>query len=277
MSHARTWLITGASQGLGRFLAEAALEAGDRVALAVRKPTSVDDLVAKHPETAVAVRLDVTNHCEISSALVQAEGRLGPIDILMSNAGYVLVGAVEEATADQYRALFETNFFGALEVIRAVVPRMRARNAGHILAMSAMGGLVSSGGLAYYCATKAALESICEGLAQELAPLGIKVTIVEPGNFRTGVLGARTEAPVIAAYEATAGALRRRFASSGGTQMGDPKRAAEAIVALTRDPSPPLRLPLGRDAVERISAKLAQVAQEIARSKDVAIATAFPQ
>jgi NAD(P)-dependent dehydrogenase (short-subunit alcohol dehydrogenase family) len=141
--------------------------------------------------------------------------------------------------------------------------------------MSAMGGLVSSAGLTYYCATKAALESICEGLAQEVAPLGVKVTIIEPGNFRTNVLDARAEAAPITDYDATAGHLRRRFASSGGTQPGDPRRAGEAIFDVTRDPSPPLRLPLGADALERIGAKLDQVRQDIARTRSIAIATTF--
>jgi NAD(P)-dependent dehydrogenase (short-subunit alcohol dehydrogenase family) len=270
----RVWLITGASRGLGRSLAELALEEGDRVVLAVRDPSSVANLVHANSGRARAIKLDVSTHSQIQSAVIEAENHFGRVDILMSNAGYVLVGAVEEAGPTEYRTLFDTNFFGALEVIRAVLPAMRGRRSGHILAMSAMGGFVSSAGLAYYCATKAALESICEGLDQEVRPLG-NVTIVQPGNFRTSVIESRVVAPEILDYGETAGVLRRRFATTAGTQPGDPKLAARAIVAVTRERAPPLRLPLGADAIQRISAKLAQVREELERIKATALATTF--
>ncbi|MBV8534325.1 MAG: SDR family NAD(P)-dependent oxidoreductase [Alphaproteobacteria bacterium] len=273
----RVWLITGASRGLGLALAEAALAAGDRVVMAVRDPVAVQAVVASHPAAAAALRLDVAEPAKIAAAIAAAEAPFGPIDILMSNAGYVVVGTVEEVTPPQYRAVFETNFFGALEVLRETVPRMRARGRGHIMVMSAMGGFVSSGGLSYYCATKAALESICEALAQEMAPFGVHVTIVQPGNFRTGVLDAHVAAAANSVYRGSAAhKLRERFATTSGMQMGDPRRLAEACIAVTREPEPPLRLPLGRDAVERIRAKLAQVGAELAAYEATALGTDFP-
>jgi NAD(P)-dependent dehydrogenase (short-subunit alcohol dehydrogenase family) len=154
----RNWFITGASRGLGRSLAEFALEHGDRVVLAVRDPDSVASLVVGNSGRAAAVRLDVTSQAEIQTAITQAHAALGPIDILLNNAGYVVIGAVEEVGPETYRPIFETNFFGALEIMRAVVPSMRQRRKGHILTMSAMGGFIPGAGLAYYCATKAALE-----------------------------------------------------------------------------------------------------------------------
>ncbi len=276
-SKSRVWLITGASRGLGRSLAEVALQGGDRVVLAVRDPNSVRDLVADAKGNAAAIQLDVAAASSIKAAIAEAEKPFGPIDILMNNAGYVVVGTVEEVGAETYRAIFETNFFGALEIMREIIPRMRARRLGHILAMSAMGGFVSSGGLSYYCATKAALESICEGLAQEMQPFGVKVTIIQPGNFRTAVLDAHVAAPANPAYQDMAPAkLRQRFATSSGTQIGDPVLAARACVAVTRETAPPLRLVLGRDAVERIRAKLAQVGQELSANEAIAVATAYP-
>ena len=176
----RVWLVTGASRGLGRCLAETALENGDRVLLAVRDFASVADLVKKSPKQAASIRLDVSKQAGIPAAIMQAEDVFGPIDILVNNAGYVVIGAVEEVDPATYRAVFETNFFGSLEIIRNLMPSMRRRRAGHILTMSAMGGFVPGAGLAYYCATRLNLWD--------------KVTIIQPGNFRTGVLDARVEA-----------------------------------------------------------------------------------
>jgi NAD(P)-dependent dehydrogenase (short-subunit alcohol dehydrogenase family) len=271
----RLWFITGASRGLGRALAEVVLEDGDRTVLAVRDPSSVRDLIAVNRGRAEALRLDVANVASIRDAVAHSESSFGPVDILMNNAGYLVVGAVEEVEPEQYRPLFETNFFGAVEVMREFIPRMRSRRSGHILAMSAMGGLISSAGLSYYCATKAALESICEGLAQELLPFGVRVSIIEPGNFRTAVLDRRIVAPENKAYEETAGKLRQRFAETAGKQPGDPILAARACVAITRKQNPPLRLPLGRDAIARIRGKLDQVTQDVAAAEAVAAKTAF--
>lgn len=273
----RVWLVTGASRGLGRCLAETALENGDRVLLAVRDFASVADLVKKSPKQAASIRLDVSKQAGIPAAIMQAEEVFGPIDILVNNAGYVVIGAVEEVDPATYRAVFETNFFGSLEIIRNLMPSMRRRRAGHILTMSAMGGFVPGAGLAYYCATKAALELISEALAQEVEPLGIKVTIIQPGNFRTGVLDARVEAQEIADYGGTAGALRRKFAGASGKQPGDPNLAAKVIFAVTREEKPPLWLPLGPDAVERIDARLHRLEKSLARTREVAHATTFEQ
>lgn len=272
----RLWLITGASRGFGRAIAECALQAGDRVILSVRTPAAVADLVAAYPHRAHVLTLDVAKSSDIAPAIADAERRFGDIDVLMNNAGYVVIGAVEEVDPATYRALYETNFFGAVEVLRSVVSLMRRRRTGHILTMSAMGGLVPAAGLAYYCSTKAALESITEALAHEVGPLGIKVTIVQPGNFRTSVLESRVEAPEIKDYETTAaGALRRRFAGSIGKQPGDPVRAARAIYEVVGKPEPPLRLTLGSDAIERIGAQLDRLRHELDKTSTAARDMAF--
>jgi len=220
--------------------------------------------------------MDVADAESRMRGVAAAEAAFGGLDVLVNNAGYVVLGAIEEVAPIDYRPAFETNLFGAIEVMRLVLPDMRARRHGRIVAMSAMGGIVATAGIGYYCATKFALEAVSEAVAAEVAPLGIKVTIVEPGNFRTEVIrarvvGGRRESD----YDETAGRLLHRFAGAHGTQPGDPRRLAEAVLAVVDLPDPPLRLPLGNDAVARIREKLAHVERDVAAAEAVASAMAF--
>jgi NAD(P)-dependent dehydrogenase (short-subunit alcohol dehydrogenase family) len=270
----RNWLVTGASRGFGRVLCELLLARGERVALTARNPAALQDLVDAHPGRALALAMDVTDDSSVSAGVAAAEKAFG-IDVVVNNAGYVVVGATEEVPLEVSKAVFDTNYFGALRVIRAALPAMRARRRGHIVNISAMGGVVSSGGLGYYCATKFALEAMAEALSQELAPLGIHVTSVLPGRFRTEVQASATYVPLISDYDATSGALTRRFTTTSGQQPGDPRRAMQAIIDAVYSEAPPLRLPLGADALDRFRAKAADLLRDadrwdpIARSCDI--------
>jgi NAD(P)-dependent dehydrogenase (short-subunit alcohol dehydrogenase family) len=251
----RVWLITGCSSGFGLHIAQAALERGDRVVATARRAEPLDDLVASAPDRALAVALDVTHADQIDSAVAAALERFGRIDVLVNNAGYGSIGAVEELDMDDLRSLMETMFFGAVALTKAVLPHMRERGSGAIVQMSSQGGQVTFPGYGAYCAAKYALEGMSEALADEVAPLGIRVLIVEPGAFRTGLLGASMHrSPEIPAYANTAGATRAGAAAMDGAQPGDPRKLAEAILAALDSPDAPLHLALGADAVEAIRA-----------------------
>ena len=271
----KTWFITGCSSGFGRVLAEEALARGDRVALTARDPSSLDVLVANYRERAHAWALDVCDAAQIKSVIADVEASFGPIDIAVNNAGFVAVGAIEELGPEQYRPVFETNFFGALEVIRTVLPYMRERRRGHIVNISALGGLVANGGIGYYCASKHAMEAVSEAVAEEVAPLGIKVLIVEPGQFRTQAMAKRFESEHIHDYEELLAPLRARFASLAGKQPGDPKLAAQAIFAALDAEPQAFRLPLGKDALTRIRAKIARLTADMDRWEKTARSTDF--
>ena len=273
----KTWFITGSSRGFGRLIAEAALSRGDRAILTARRSEDLADLVAQYPEQARAFALDVTDTAAIAPVVAQAEAAFGGIDLLVNNAGYGLFGAVEEASADEYRRLFDTNVFGLVEVTRAVLPGLRARRRGHIINLSSVAGFTARAGVGFYSASKFAVEALSEAQAQELRPLGIHVTIVEPGAFRTDFLGPSLvlSAQRLADYEPTSGVNRDAALARSGHQINDPRLAALALFDLSRLEEPPLRLPLGRDALERIRDKLAQVAAEIGRWEHVTVATGF--
>ena len=273
----KTWFITGCSSGFGRVLAEEALKRGDRVALTARDPSTLTSLVAAYPSIARAWALDVTNVARIKEVLADVEATFAPIDIAVNNAGFVAVGAIEELGPEQYRPVFETNFFGALEVTRNVLPFMRQRRSGWIVNISALGGLVANGGLGYYCASKHAMEAVSEAVAEEVAPLGIKVLIVEPGQFRTDAMAKRFEADHIDDYETLLAPLRSRFASLDGKQPGDPKRAAQAIFAALEAEPQAFRLPLGKDALTRIRAKIARLMVDMDRWEQTALSTDFAE
>jgi NAD(P)-dependent dehydrogenase (short-subunit alcohol dehydrogenase family) len=262
----RTWLVTGASSGFGRAIVEAALAAGDSVVATARNPAGL----APH-ERMRAVGLDVTDPAQVTAAVEQA----GPVDVLVNNAGHGLIGAAEELTDAQLRAVLETNLWGAVAMTRAVLPQMRARRRGHIVQMSSVGGVVANPGHAAYGMSKFALEGFSEALAGEVAPLGIRVTLVEPGPFRTDFAGrSMTFADPLADYADTpAGALRARFRDQDGVQQGDPARAAAAIVATVDAPEAPLRLPLGAAAVTRIRAKLRAQLADLDAVEDLALGT----
>ncbi len=256
-------------------IAQAALAAGDAVVATARDPATVTARLGSH-ERLLAVRLDVTREDEAHAAVGQAVKRFGRIDILVNNAGYGLLGAVEEASAEETQRLFGTNVFGLLAVTRAVLPHMRRQRAGHIINLSSVGGYAGFPGWGVYGATKFAVEGISEALAGEVAPLGIHVTVVEPGFFRTDFLDdsslSRT-AQEIDDYRETVGKTRAHAADVNHGQRGDPRKLATAFIALVNAKNPPLRLPLGSDTVERIEAKNAHVAEEIAAWRTLATST----
>jgi NAD(P)-dependent dehydrogenase (short-subunit alcohol dehydrogenase family) len=253
----RVWFITGTSSGFGRALAEAALAGGDRVIATARKPESLEELVAIDPERVLAVPLDVTDQVQIEEAVLEGLKQFSRIDVVVNNAGYGSVGAVEEIDLADLRALFDTMYFGAVAVTQAVLPHLRERGSGAIVNMSSMGGQQSPAGFGAYCSAKFALEAISESLHAELEPLGIQVLIVEPGAFRTGFAGDRLhQSEAMPEYEATVGPNRQYLGDSDGTQPGDPKKAAEAVIAAIDADDAPLRLALGDDAVDGITGAL---------------------
>lgn len=276
-NNAKVWLITGSSTGFGRSLAEAVLKHGHRVVATARKPEQLDDLVKQYTETASSIRLDVTNTSEIQEAIKSAIDAFGSVDVLVNNAGYGTVGALEEVSDEAIQRQFATNVFGALNMIRAVLPSMRERRSGHILNLSSVGGFVSFGGSGIYCSTKFALEGISEALSKEVADLGIKVTIIEPGAFRTDFNGRSLSAPEhqIDDYKPVSGKFLEWLREQDGKQPGDPDKAAQAMIKAVESDNPPLRLALGADAVGVIETKLESVKKELDAWRQVSIDTAF--
>ncbi|MEO3802477.1 oxidoreductase [Nonomuraea sp. B1E8] len=272
------WFITGCSTGLGRALADAVLAGGGRAAVTARDPAQVADLAARHGDRALALPLDVTDQDQIKEAVTRAESVFGRIDVLVNNAGYGYLAAVEEGEDREVRALFDTNVFGLLDVTKAVLPGMRARRAGHVVNVSSLGGLAAFGATGYYHATKFAVEGVSESLAAEVAPLGIKVTIVEPGAFRTNWSGpSMRQSPVrIDDYAQTAGARRAATLATYGNQPGDPERAAQAIIAAVGADAPPLRLLLGRAAYDVASARLDTLRTGFDAWRDLTLSADFP-
>ena len=265
MSDPQIWFVTGASSGFGRAITEAALAAGDTVVAAVRRPDALDDLVAAHPDRVDPVALDVTDTGAGQAAIDAAVARHGRIDVLVNNAGRTQVGAVEETTDDELRALFDLHVFGPFALTRAVLPHMRERRSGAVVMMSSVGGQVVVPGFGAYCATKYALEAVADALAAEVAPFGIRVLVVEPGAFRTNLFGpgAAALSAENPAYAETVGATRRFVEGGDGTQAGDPAKAAAAIRTALAAEHTPLRLALGGDAVDGISAHLDGLRDEL--------------
>ena len=274
----RVWLITGCSRGLGRTLAEAVLARGDRLVATARDAQSLEPLRQLAPERVRAHALDVNREDRVQAVVAAAIAAFGRIDVLVNNAGYGLAGAVEEVSDAEARAQFETNVFGALSLTRAVLPQMRAQRSGHILQISSAAGFVSSPGLGLYNASKFALEGYSEALAQEVAPLGIRVTIIQPGPFRTDWAGPSLLTPQhrIAAYADTAHKTIATLNGYSGKQPGDPVRAAAAMIQVVETAHPPLRLPLGEGALGRIRAKLKSVSEELAAWEALTLSTSFP-
>ncbi|MGF6691688.1 NAD(P)-dependent dehydrogenase (short-subunit alcohol dehydrogenase family) [Metapseudomonas resinovorans] len=273
----RTWFITGASRGLGALIAAKALEVGDAVIATARKPEDVVARLGDHPNL-LAVRLDVTRESEAHEAVAEGIKRFGRIDVLLNNAGYGILGAVEETSAQEVERIYATNVFGLLNVTRAVLPHMRRQRSGHVLNISSLGGYQAYYGWGVYGSTKFAVEGISEALHQELAPLGVKVTVVEPGFFRTDFLDDQSlvkTALELPDYDETVGAMRRFAEGANHAQPGDPSKFAGAVLNLVNAANPPQRLPLGSDALARISEKHSLVEGEVAAWKDLAMSTDF--
>ena len=273
----RVWLITGASRGIGARIAAAALANGDAVVATARDASSVTQRFGTQPAL-LAVSLDVTNEAQGIAVAKAAVEHFGRIDVLVNNAGFGLLGAVEEASADEVRRVYETNVFGLLNITRAVLPYMRAARSGHVINLSSVGGYASGPGFGVYCSTKFAVEGLSEALHAELAPVGVKVTVVEPGYFRTEFLEGNSlvESPsTIADYDSTAGEVRKIAKAVTLNQPGDPDKLAQTMIILVEAKKAPLRLPLGSDCVAAIEAKNAFVADELQTWREVSVSTDY--
>ena len=273
------WFITGCSTGFGRELSTILLKRGYRVVATARDQAKIADLVAGHERTGLALALDVDKQDQIDAAVKAAEARFGRIDVLVNNAGYGYLAAVEEGDDGDVRAMFDTNFFGLAAMTRAVLPIMRAQKAGAIVNVSSMGGFIGFPGSGYYAATKFAVEGLSESLSKEVGPFGIKVMIVEPGPFRTAWAGRSLKTPKkpIDAYADTAIARRKQIQSYSGSQPGDPVRAAEAIIDTVEREKPPLRLPLGSVAYEAMGAEIEAVRKEHDSLERIARGADYPK
>ncbi|MFJ8749549.1 oxidoreductase [Streptomyces sp. NPDC102441] len=271
----KVWLVTGANSGFGRAVAEAAVAAGDTVIAAVRRTSALDDLVAAHPGQVEAVSLDITDGERIDEVAADVLARYGRVDVLVNNAGRTQVGAFEETTEQELRDLFDLHVFGPARLTRALLPSMRERRGGSVVMMSSLGGQLSFAGFSAYSATKAALEQLSEGLADEMRPFGVKVLIVEPGAFRTNLFGrgAAYFSEENPAYAGTAGVTRHTVRSGSGSQPGDPAKAAAAIRHALESEKTPLRLALGGDAVDALVGHLDSVRAELAEWEKVSRGT----
>lgn len=274
------WLITGCSRGFGKELAKLTIARGWRTVVTARKVEELDELVQGHEETTLALALDVTDAAQRVAAIKAAEEKFGGIDVLVNNAGYGYLAAVEEGEDDAVRAMFETNFFGLNALTIAALPGMRARKSGTIVNFSSIGGLVSFAATGYYHATKYAVEGLSESLSIELKPLGIRVIVVEPGPFRTdwssgsSIIQSKTR---IADYDPTAGKRREQTENGSGKQVGDPVRAGEAIIRAVESDDPPLHLVLGKPALELAYKKLETVKKDLDAWKDVSLSADYPE
>jgi NAD(P)-dependent dehydrogenase (short-subunit alcohol dehydrogenase family) len=272
-----TWLITGCSTGLGRHLAEAVLGRGYNAIVTARDAAKVQDLIDAYPDTALALALDVTEDTQVANTVQQAEGRFGSVDVLVNNAGYGYRAAVEEGEVPEVAKLFDTNFLGPVAMIKAVLPGMRARRDGAIVNISSIGARISPPGSGYYSATKAALEAMSASLRRELEPLGITVTVVEPGGFRTDFAGRSLQQSrdAIADYADTAGRRRKEHDTAHGTQPGDPARAAQAIITAVEAPDSPFLLLLGKDALAGFRAVVEAQDKELEAWEELSLSTGF--
>jgi NAD(P)-dependent dehydrogenase (short-subunit alcohol dehydrogenase family) len=271
---AKTFLITGVSSGFGRALAEAALRDGHTVAGTVRRGGDKKKFEALGP-SAHALMLDVTSTAQIAPAIAEIESRVGAIDVLVNNAGYGHEGILEESSIDELRRQFEVNVFGAVAMIQAVLPSMRKRRAGHILNITSMGGIITLPGLSYYHGSKFALEGISEALGKEVKDLGIHVTAIEPGGFRTDWAGRSMvrAARSIPDYDALIEPIRKRRMELSGWQVGDPAKAAQAMLQVAMSDNPPAHLLLGSDAVRLVDEKMQSLQAEFAAWKSLSLST----
>lgn len=272
------WLITGCSTGFGRELARLVLERGWRAVITARNPDQVTDIAQGHGERALVLPLDVNSPAQVRHAVEETKQRFGRIDVLVNNAGYGYLAAIEEGEGEAVRAMFETNVFGLIDMTKAVLPIMRSQGNGLVVNISSIGGLTSFAATGYYHGTKYAVEGISESLAIELKPLGIGVLIVEPGPFRTNWAGPsiKQSATRIDAYSATAGERRKQTAGRSGSQAGDPVRAAQAIIDAALSDTPPLRLLLGKAALDLARKKLEFMRGDFDAWEKTTIGSDFP-
>ena len=273
-----TWFITGASSGFGLAFAKYALAQGHNVVATARRLDALEEITSQAPDRVLALALDVTRPQDAAAAVNAAIARFERIDVVVNNAGYGIVGAFEETPQDELRALMETNFFGAMNVTRAALPALRAQRSGAIVNISSLGGQLSFAGFSAYSASKFALEGASEALAQELKPFGIKVLIVEPGQFRTGFAGAGLRhMPLLDVYKDITGGMRDFAHNMDGTQPGDPKKAAAAVETALGSPDTPLRLQLGADAVDAVRNHAEALLSDLSTWEALARDTAFDQ
>lgn len=274
----RIWLVTGAGSGLGREISRAALAAGDSVVLTDRRTAGAEEVVAAYPDRARTMELDVTDPAQITKTVTEVVEQYGRIDVLVNAAGRGHIGAVEETTETELRALMELLFFGPVELTRAVIPHMRKQGSGAIVQISSLGGQTSVPGMSAYSAGKFALEGFAEALAAEVNPLGIKVLVPQPGPMRTNFAGAAiSESTHIPAYDATVRALRDHVKEVGGKEPGDPVKIAAAILTALADENTPLRLPLGNQTLDRLRAAAEQTEDERAAWESVSRDTDFDE
>jgi NAD(P)-dependent dehydrogenase (short-subunit alcohol dehydrogenase family) len=273
----KVWFITGVSSGFGRTLSEEVARNGDKVIGTVRQQSLLEEFNNISVGNTFAYLMDVTNPDGVKATIEAAFKHFGRLDVLVNNAGFGFLGAVEEATMKDYREVMETNFFGALQVTQAVLPYMRKQGSGRIIQMSSAAGFRATAGFGIYNASKFALEGMSEALALEVAPLGIKVTIVEPGPFRTNFAGSSIKAAKqeMPEYEATARVFKNNILGYAGQQEGDPQKAAQVIMQVVNAENPPLRLPLGSTAITAVRKKLEQVEEDIKNWESIAANTSF--
>ncbi|MCF8339833.1 MAG: oxidoreductase [Chitinophagaceae bacterium] len=275
----KVWFITGCSTGFGHALAKELLENGYRVAVTARNVEQIKDMVSEYSETAIALTLDVTSHNQIKAAVDAAIAHFGQIDVLVNNAGIGYFAAVEESEEEEVRKMFEINVFGLASMTQAVLPQMRKQRSGHILNIASIGGLRAFPGIGFYNATKFAVDGLSESLSKELAPLGIKVTIIAPSGFRTDWAGrsAKNSSIQIEDYATTAGKNMGDIRGYSGNQPGDPVKAAKAMILVTETENPPLRLLLGKNALKGGRIKLDELKQDFDAWADVTEGADFPE
>jgi NAD(P)-dependent dehydrogenase (short-subunit alcohol dehydrogenase family) len=275
----KVWFITGCSTGFGRELAKEVLASGYKAAVAARNTDDVKDITEAYPDTAIAVKLDVTKADEISAAVDKITQRFGQVDVLVNNAGIGYFGAIEESEEDEVRRMFEINFFGLANVTKAVLPILRKQRSGHILNVASIGGLVGFPAVGFYNATKFAVDGYSESLSKELAPLGIKVTVIAPSGFRTDWAGrsANNSKIVIDDYKETAGTNKDNIRGYSGNQPGDPVRAAKAMIKAVESENPPLRLLLGEAALKGARNKIELLKKDIDTWAEVTVGADFPK
>ncbi|WP_114937626.1 oxidoreductase [Mucilaginibacter endophyticus] len=275
----KVWFITGVSSGLGKELAKQVLAAGYLAAVGARKIEDVADIVAAYPGTSLALKLDVTNADEIVSSVKAIEQKFGRIDVLVNNAGIGYFGSIEESEETEVRRMFEINFFGLAKLTNEVLPIMRSQRSGHIVNISSILGLMSAPAVGFYSATKFAVDGYSESLSKEVAPLGIKVSIIAPSNIRTDWAGrsANETSETMADYQATAGIVKNHLRSISGRQDGDPVRMSAAILKIVASENPPLRLLLGNDSFNEANAKLVAAKADYDAWAETSVGADFPK